>query len=83
MVAFGLCLTIGLLLAQWFRVFVLVPCTLLVVGVGLTSGIVGAETLLAKMLVAVIDATGLQAGYLLGMALTVYLLPPAPFLPST
>jgi hypothetical protein len=67
MLLFALCLAIGVLLAQTFRVFVLAPATLLIIVVSIAGETAGTESLWIKLLVAGIAATALQAGYLIGI----------------
>lgn len=67
MLAFALCLTFGVLLAQSFRVFVLTPATLLIIVVGIAGDMAATESLWIKLLTAVTGVTALQAGYLIGV----------------
>jgi hypothetical protein len=64
-----LCLTLGLLLAQRFKVLIVVPATLLVVIAALAGGIPGAEIVSSKALTGVLGGSILQIGYLLGLGL--------------
>jgi len=67
MQSFALCLAIGVLLAQTFRVFVLAAATVLIIVVGIAGDTAGTESLWIKLLVAGTAATALQAGYLIGV----------------
>jgi hypothetical protein len=66
MVTFALCLTLGVLLAQTFRVFVLALTTLLIVVLDMT-GDTATGGLWIKLFSAATAATALQAGYLIGV----------------
>lgn len=66
MIVITLCLALGLLLAQRFKVLVLVPATLLVALVALAGG-VDANSFWMKTLMAGLMAASLQIGYLVGL----------------
>lgn len=62
-----LALTLGLLLAQHFRAFILLPTILLVAIVPLAGGFTGTDGLAMRGAVAVMAVVSLQFGYLLGL----------------
>ena len=70
MIFFALSLALGLLLAQRFKVFVIIPATLLMVMVALVGGMTGAEGFWPRALMALLGATTLQTGYLLGLSIS-------------
>ncbi len=67
MTFFVLCLTLGLLVTQRFKVLVLVPGTLLVLMVALAGGVAGNEALGWRAVMGAVGAATLQGAYLLGL----------------
>ena len=60
---------VGLALAQRFKVLVLIPAILLTLVFAVVAGLSGAAAGWASALTAVIVITGLQIGYLIGIAI--------------
>jgi hypothetical protein len=63
-----LSLTLGALMAQRFKVLILVPTTILVAIVPLLGGFMDVATHEMRIVVAGFGVIGLQGGYLLGLA---------------
>jgi uncharacterized membrane protein len=60
---------VGLALAQRFKVLILIPVILLTLVFAIVAGLSGAAAGWASALTAVVTITGVQIGYLLGIAL--------------
>jgi hypothetical protein len=57
----------GLLLAQRFRVMVLIPASVIVVGLAVGTGATHVYTVWSIILITAMAATSLQIGYLIGI----------------
>jgi hypothetical protein len=63
-------LLLGLVLAQRFKVFVLIPMILLIVMFALAAALAHLDTALISVLTAIIAVVTLQIGYLLGIGIS-------------